>query len=114
MPDALLLSLDHYDTNQVVLEVLEDNVKRGSMVYETGHFLILSLADNQRDQEVIWKILSQVGSSFCAASFKASIRGLLNKGCDQAEGREVPYYFRSRADILITFCNQTKDAGLQR
>ena len=53
---ALVLAL----VEQVVLQVLEANVKQGGGVYESGHILVLSLADNQRDQEVIWKILSQV------------------------------------------------------
>ena len=45
---------------QLVLEVLESNVKRGSKVYETGHVLVLGWVDNRRDEEVMWKILSQV------------------------------------------------------
>ena len=52
---ALVLSL----VEQVVLQVLDTNVRQGGKVYETGHTLILSLADSQRDQEVIWKIISQ-------------------------------------------------------
>jgi len=39
--------------------VLQANVQRGSRVYERGHLLVLAWADAQRDQEVIWKILSQ-------------------------------------------------------
>ena len=35
-------------------------MQRGSRVYERGHLLVLAWADAQRDQEVIWKILSQV------------------------------------------------------
>ena len=53
---ALVLAL----VEQVVLQVLDTNVRQGGPVYEDGHILVLSLADNQRDQEVIWKILSQV------------------------------------------------------
>ena len=41
-------------------QVLQANVQRGSRVYERGHLLVLAWADAQRDQEVIWKILSQV------------------------------------------------------
>ena len=42
------------------MQVLQANVQRGSRVYERGHLLVLAWADAQRDQEVIWKILSQV------------------------------------------------------
>eukprot|EP00891_Asterochloris_glomerata_P004631 jgi/Astpho2/4631/Aster-x0209 len=53
---ALVLAL----VEQLVLQVLEDNVKRGSRVFETGHILVLGYGENQRDEEVIWKVLSQV------------------------------------------------------
>lgn len=53
---ALVLAL----TEQVVLEVLEDNVKRGSPVYETGHVLILGWCKSQRDLETVRKILQQL------------------------------------------------------
>ena len=45
---------------QLVLEVLEDRVKKGSSVYEKGHFLVLGWVNNRRDEEVMFKILSQV------------------------------------------------------
>lgn len=45
---------------QIVLQILEQNVSRGSDVYETNHILVLAWADTQRDREVVWKILSQV------------------------------------------------------
>ena len=45
---------------QIVLEILTENVSRGSEVYEKGHMLVLAWAVTQRDREVIWKILSQV------------------------------------------------------
>ena len=45
---------------QIVLEILTENVSRGSEVYEEGHVLVLAWAVTQRDREVIWKILSQV------------------------------------------------------
>ena len=57
---ALVLAL----VEQVVLQVLDANVRQGGTVFEDGHILVLSLADNQRDQEVIWKILSQVRRYF--------------------------------------------------
>lgn len=44
---------------QLVLEILTQNVSRGSQVYEKGHILVLAWACTQRDREVIWKILSQ-------------------------------------------------------
>ncbi|KAK9818136.1 hypothetical protein WJX72_007697 [[Myrmecia] bisecta] len=53
---ALVLAL----VEQLVLEVLEDNVKRGSKVYEKGHILVMGFCQNQRDLECVWKILSQM------------------------------------------------------
>lgn len=46
--------------HQVVLEVLETRVSIGSAVYESDHIVILGWLDNQRDEEVLWKLLSQV------------------------------------------------------
>ncbi|KAK9800761.1 hypothetical protein WJX73_008207 [Symbiochloris irregularis] len=57
---ALVIAL----TEQLVLEVLEDRVKKGSAVYEKGHVLVLGWASNRRDEEVMWKILSQVCLAF--------------------------------------------------
>ena len=45
-----------------MLEILTENVSRGSEVYEKGHVLVLAWAITQRDREVIWKILSQVAA----------------------------------------------------
>ena len=62
---------------QLVLQILNENVSRGSQVYEKGHILILAWAWTQRDREVIWKILSQ-------ASLHLSIsrhRSLLDSWC---------------------------------
>ena len=42
------------------MQVLQANVQRGSRVYERGHLLVLAWAEAQCDQEVIWKVLSQV------------------------------------------------------
>lgn len=53
---ALVLAL----VEQVVLELLEANVKRGSSVYETGHILILAWGSSQKDLEQIMKILHQI------------------------------------------------------
>ena len=47
--------------------MLQANVQRGSRVYERGHLLVLAWAEAQRDQEVIWKVLSQV-RGLCAAA----------------------------------------------
>ena len=52
---AIVLAL----VEQLVLQILTENVSRGSQVYEEGHILVLAWADTQRDREVIWKILSQ-------------------------------------------------------
>lgn len=54
---ALVLAL----VEQVVLEVLDRNVRKGSVVYEEGHLLVLAWAENRRDEETVWKILTQVG-----------------------------------------------------
>ena len=53
---AIVLAL----VEQLVLQILTENVSRGSQVYEEGHILVLAWAETQRDREVIWKILSQV------------------------------------------------------
>lgn len=53
---ALVLAL----VEQIVLQVIESNVKRGSSVYEQDHILVLAWADNRKDLEVVWKVLSQV------------------------------------------------------
>eukprot|EP00884_Botryococcus_braunii_P018197 jgi/Botrbrau1/5060/Bobra.37_1s0025.1 len=52
---ALVLAL----VEQVVLEVLDRNVRKGSFVYENGHLLVLAWAENRRDEETVWKILTQ-------------------------------------------------------
>lgn len=66
---AIVLAL----VEQLVLQILTENVSRGSQVYEEGHFLVLAWAETQRDREVIWKILSQ-------ASLMASMHRLLKLG----------------------------------
>ncbi|CAK0782676.1 hypothetical protein CVIRNUC_005871 [Coccomyxa viridis] len=53
---AIVLAL----VEQLVLQILTENVSRGSQVYEEGHILVLAWAETQRDREVIWKILSQL------------------------------------------------------
>ncbi|EIE20310.1 hypothetical protein COCSUDRAFT_67575 [Coccomyxa subellipsoidea C-169] len=53
---AIVLAL----VEQIVLQILNDNVSRGSVVYEKGHILVLAWANTQRDREVIWKILAQL------------------------------------------------------
>ena len=47
---------------QLVLQILDANVKEGSAVYEEGHVLVLGWVANRKDEEVIWKILSQARS----------------------------------------------------
>ena len=44
---------------QLVLQILDANVKEGSAVHEEGHVLVLGWVANRKDEEVIWKILSQ-------------------------------------------------------
>lgn len=46
--------------DSLCVQNLEDNVRTGSAVFEEDHFLVLGWCNNQRDEEVIWKILSQV------------------------------------------------------
>lgn len=52
---AMVLAL----VEQVVLEMLDANVKRGSVVYEKDHLLILSWCKSQRDVEMVRKVLEQ-------------------------------------------------------
>ena len=40
-------------------QVLESNVRRGSPVFERGHFLVLAMAGSQRDRDVLWQLLTQ-------------------------------------------------------
>ncbi len=65
---AIVLAL----VEQLVLEILTQNVSRGSQVYEKGHILVLAWAWTQRDREVIWKILSQVNPPFSAFTLHSS------------------------------------------
>lgn len=57
---ALVLAL----IEQVVLEVLENNVKRGSMCYERGHTVVLAWCESSRDIAQLTRILTQL----CAAN----------------------------------------------
>jgi hypothetical protein len=49
---------------QVVLEVLESNVKRGSVCYERGHWVVLAWCESPRDIAQLTRILTQL----CAAN----------------------------------------------
>lgn len=57
---ALVLAL----MEQVVLEVLERNVRQGSAVYEAGHVVVLSWCQSEQELSQLHKELSQL----CAAS----------------------------------------------
>ena len=57
---ALVLAL----IEQVVLEVLEGNVRRGSRVFESGHYLVLAWGESARDLGQVNRILLDL----CAAS----------------------------------------------
>lgn len=35
-------------------------MRRGSPVFEHGHFLVLAMAGSQRDRDVLWQLLTQV------------------------------------------------------
>lgn len=56
---------------QVVLEVIEEQVARGSRIYESGHFVVLVWGNSQRDLEAVERILSQAR---CSASLFVSFR----------------------------------------
>jgi hypothetical protein len=47
-------------THGSALQVLDSNVRRGSAVFERGHFLVLAMAGSQRDRDVLWQLLTQV------------------------------------------------------
>ena len=47
-------------TKGSALQVLDSNVRRGSAVFERGHFLVLAMAGSQRDRDVLWQLLTQV------------------------------------------------------
>jgi hypothetical protein len=47
-------------TQGLALQVLDSNVRRGSAVFERGHFLVLAMAGSQRDRDVLWQLLTQV------------------------------------------------------
>ncbi len=49
-------------TQGSALQVLDSNVRRGSAVFERGHFLVLAMAGSQRDRDVLWQLLTQVPS----------------------------------------------------
>lgn len=54
-------------TPQVVLEVIEEQVARGSRIYESGHFVVLVWGNSQRDLEAVERILSQARcTSLCS------------------------------------------------
>ncbi|GAB4820155.1 hypothetical protein N2152v2_007201 [Parachlorella kessleri] len=53
---ALVLAL----VEQVVLEVLEGNVRKGSQVYEEGHIVVLSWCQSAYDLSQLTRILGQV------------------------------------------------------
>jgi hypothetical protein len=40
--------------------VIEEQVARGSRIYESGHFVVLVWGNSQRDLEAVERILSQV------------------------------------------------------
>ena len=48
----------------MVLEVLERNVKRGSLCYERGHTAVLAWCESSRDVAQLTRILTQL----CAAN----------------------------------------------
>ena len=54
----------HSPACQVVLEVLERNVKRGSLCYERGHTAVLAWCESSRDVAQLTRILTQL----CAAN----------------------------------------------
>lgn len=59
-----------------MLQNLESNVRMGSRVFEQDHILVLGWCENQRDEEVMWKVLSQVWHSL-GLGFKCPSSGSL-------------------------------------
>ena len=56
---ALILAL----IEQVVLETLESNVKRGSKVYESGHYCLVAWGESSRDIEQLQRIVLELCSA---------------------------------------------------
>ena len=52
---ALLLAL----TEQIILEVLESNVRQGTKVFERDHVLVLAQCVGGKDMETLWRMLNQ-------------------------------------------------------
>jgi hypothetical protein len=56
---ALLLAL----TEQIILEVLESNVRQGTKVFERDHVLVLAQCIGGKDMEQLWRMLNQARGS---------------------------------------------------
>lgn len=59
---ALVLAL----IEQVVLEVLEGNVRRGSRVYETNHYVVVAWGESARDLAQVTRVLLELCAAFAA------------------------------------------------
>lgn len=58
---ALVLAL----IEQVVLEVLEGNVRRGSRVYETNHYVVVAWGESARDLAQVTRVVLELCAAFC-------------------------------------------------
>lgn len=55
---ALVLAL----TEQLLLEILDSNVRTGTRVFERGHILVLAHCVAGKDMEALWRVLNQARS----------------------------------------------------
>lgn len=65
---ALLLAL----TEQIILEVLESNVRQGTKVFERDHVLVLAQCVGGKDMETLWRMLNQVRLACSVSGTQAS------------------------------------------
>ena len=72
---------------QVVLEVYEARVRTGGAVYEEGHTLVLGWCENQRDEETMWKLLSQVTSDLVAQAADQAVEWVAVRELRRSGGR---------------------------
>lgn len=75
LPSAFVHPLSFPFSLSFALQTYERNVRTGSAVLESNHILVLGWCKNQRDEEVIWKLLSQV------PSFRSSFLGYKQAPC---------------------------------
>ncbi len=74
-------------------EMIEQNVRQGSRVYESGHVLVLGWCYSQRDLEVVWKTLEQVRLAMERGRVWEHVMVLLARGGveDAGAGEGLPW-----------------------